>query len=800
MRTTIPAAIAALALTASAQQAHQPEAKPMHTNRLTGETSPYLLQHAHNPVDWFPWGDEAFEEARRRDVPIFLSIGYSTCYWCHVMERESFESEATARVMNEHYVCVKVDREERPDVDDIYMAATQALTGRGGWPMSVWLEPESLRPFYAGTYFPPEQRHGMPAFTDVLLGISEAWKGDRRQEIIEQSQSLADAVRHQLEEREAPVVVGENEIMDAVSGLLRIYDSQWGGFGGAPKFPQPTYIEFLLAVRDSADESTRQAIDQSVRGTLDKMMIGGIRDHVGGGFHRYSVDAEWTVPHFEKMLYDQGQLLSVYAKAAAVYEDSEYERTAIEIADYVLREMTDESGAFYSAQDAEVDGKEGLNYLWLESELRDVLTEDESKLALDVYSVASGPNFQDPHHPDEPARNVLRFSERPEQTAARLGLSVDELHAKLDAVNAKLKSARDERKQPGLDDKILTSWNAIAIHGLASLGNVSGNQAYTDAAVRATDVILTTMRDGEGTLLRTARAGEAKTPAFFEDYAWLTAALIELHHASDDTKWLDKASSLAEEAESIFGDPDSGGFFDTRENQSDLFVRGQIIYDGAIPSATSVFLNALIDLSTLTGEQWFASRAARGLVATSGAIHRAPVGYVNSARGLYRALSSDIPLAQALQAAGAKQPAQSHENAESFQAVEVFADTERISLKPGEVETFRVKLQIADGYHIVAADPGPDAADMLEPLRVGVVGGTGVGAFADYPAGVSYRTEGVEGELLVYSSEVEFDIVLEAENERAGRPIVIVTFQACSDTECLQPQTVELDVAIDVTN
>lgn len=787
-------------MTASAQQAHQPETKPMHTNRLTGETSPYLLQHAHNPVDWYPWGEEAFEEARRRDVPIFLSIGYSTCYWCHVMERESFESEATARVMNEHYICVKVDREERPDVDDIYMAATQALTGRGGWPMSVWLEPESLRPFYAGTYFPPEPRHGMPAFTDILLGISEAWKGERRQEIIEQSQSLADAVRHQLEEREAPVVVGENEIMEAVSALLRIYDPQWGGFGGAPKFPQPTYIDFLLAVRESADESTRQAIDQSVRGTLDKMMIGGIRDHVGGGFHRYSVDAEWTVPHFEKMLYDQGQLISVYAKAAAIYGDTEYERTAIQIADYVLSEMTDESGAFYSAQDAEVDGKEGLNYLWVESELRDALTEDEAKLALDVYSVSAGSNFQDPHHPDEPARNVLRFYERPEQTADRFGLTVDELHAKLDAINTKLKAVRDDRKQPGLDDKVLTSWNAITIHGLASLGNVTGIKTYTDSATGAADAILTLMRDDKGTLLRTARAGEAKTPAFFEDYAWLTASLIELHYATGDTKWLDKASLLAEEAEGIFGDPDSGGFFDTRENQSDLFVRGQTVYDGAIPSATSVFLNALIDLSTLTGEQWFANRAARGLVATSGAIHRSPVGYVNSARALYRALALDIPLTQASQAAGAQQPAQSSDSAAAFQAVEVFADSERISLQAGDVETFSVRLKIADGFHLVAADPGPDAADMLEPLRVGVVGGTGIGAFVDYPAGESYRTEGIEGELLVYSGDVEFDIVLEAEDERTGRPIVIVTFQACSDTECLQPQTVELDVAIDVTN
>ncbi len=308
----------------------------MHTNRLARQTSPYLLQHAHNPVDWWPWGEEAFEEARRRNVPIFLSIGYSTCYWCHVMERESFEDETTAKVMNERFVCIKVDREERPDVDDLYMAATQALTGRGGWPMSVWLEPESLKPFYAGTYFPPEPRHGMPAFTDLLVGISEAWT-NQQDEVVAQANSLAEAVTHQLQHNESPVIIGEDQISEAVSGLVGIFDQRFGGFGGAPKFPQPTYIEFLLTIRGSADADTKKVIDTAVRTTLDAMLVGGIRDHVGGGFHRYSVDQSWTVPHFEKMLYDQGQLLSVYAKAAAVYSDAEYQRTATEIAEYLAR-------------------------------------------------------------------------------------------------------------------------------------------------------------------------------------------------------------------------------------------------------------------------------------------------------------------------------------------------------------------------------------------------------------------------------------------------------------------------------
>lgn len=798
MRKIFATLISASALVLQAQHADQPETEPMHTNKLAGETSPYLLQHAHNPVNWYPWGEEAFAEARRRNVPIFLSIGYSTCYWCHVMERESFEDEATGQVMNDLYVCIKVDREERPDIDDIYMAATQALTGSGGWPMSVWLEPESLKPFYAGTYFPPEPRHNMPAFKDLLRGISEAWNDERKSDILAQADTLAEAVEKQLADRDAPVVVGEDEIMSAVSQLLQIFDQQWGGFGGAPKFPQPTYIEFLLAVRGSADQQTLQAIDQAVRKTLDMMMIGGIRDHVGGGFHRYSVDNEWTVPHFEKMLYDQGQLLSVYAKAAAVYNDDEYLRTAVEIADYVLSEMTDESGMFYSAQDAEVDGKEGLNYLWLESEINEVLDEDDAKFALDVYSVSEGVNFRDPHHPDEPDRNVLRMSERPEQIADRLGLSMDEFHARLDAINGKLKAERDTRKQPGLDDKVLTAWNGIMIHGFATLGSVTGDERYTNAAARAADAIYSAMRDDSGTLLRASRNGKAKTSAFFEDYAWLASGMVELHRATNDDKWLGLAEDLARSADATFGDPATGGFFDTAAEQSDLFVRGQSIYDGAIPSATSVYLNVLVDLVLLRDTDEVTDRTVRGLVATSGAIHRSPVGHINSVAALYRGMSGGLPLEVGFAKAGARDPDTTSAQPAEFQAVEVFADAERVSLEAGEIETFRVKLQIADGYHIVAADAGPEADVLLEPLRVSIVGGTGVKAFADYPAGESYRTEGVDGEILVYTGEVEFDIVLESKGERSGRPIVTISFQACSDTECLQPQTVELDVAIDL--
>jgi uncharacterized protein YyaL (SSP411 family) len=381
-------------------------------NRLSRETSPYLLQHAHNPVAWFPWGDEAIAEARRRDVPIFLSIGYSTCYWCHVMERECFESEEIARQMNDRFVCVKVDREERPDLDDLYMTATQLLTGHGGWPMSVFLEPQGLRPFWAGTYFPPEPRHGVPSFPQVLDAMSRAWT-ERRGEVLEQAASVAEGVRQHMVSEEAPVGLGLPQVTEAGRDLLKRFDRVHGGFGGAPKFPQPVFLEFLLDLRAAAaDDATRDAIDQAVRRTLDRMAIGGVFDQVGGGFHRYSVDERWLVPHFEKMLYDNAQLAQVYARAAVVYSDDFYATIARRTLDYALREMTSSEGAFYSAQDAEVDGREGGNYVWTPEEIRAALPPEDAGFAIKVYGADAGPNFRDPHYPDSSSTNVLFLRER----------------------------------------------------------------------------------------------------------------------------------------------------------------------------------------------------------------------------------------------------------------------------------------------------------------------------------------------------------------------------------------------------
>ena len=769
---------------------------PRHANRLVDETSPYLLQHAHNPVSWYPWGEEAFAAARERDVPIFLSIGYSTCYWCHVMERECFENEAIAALMNERFVCVKVDREERPDVDDIYMMATMIHNqGRGGWPMSVFLEPGGLRPFYAGTYFPAEPRMGMPSFPQVIEGISGAWR-DRREEVMGLAESLAEAVARQMATDRAPIVVGRTQVTQAATALLQSLDRVNGGFGGAPKFPQPSYLELLMDVRlGAADEETAGAVDHALRLTLDAMASGGIHDQVGGGFHRYAVDATWTVPHFEKMLYDNAQLASLYARASRVYGDEYYASVARGTLDYVLREMRDERGGFFSAQDAEVDGREGLNYLWTAAQIREALEEEDAALAIRVYGLDRGANFQDPHHPEDGGRNVLRLDGRPERVAETIGVSAGALRERMESIDARLLAVRDRRKQPHTDDKVLAAWNGLMIGALAEAGTILGESRYVDAAAGAADVVVGTMVDGEGTLLRSSRAGRAGTPAFLEDHAMLIAGLVELHRAcraidaSADDRYLEAARRLAAVAREAFG-AEGGGYFDTRAAQSDLFVRTRTTSDGAMASGSSAMIHALLALHEETGERAYLDDALGALRSVSADIAANPLSTSNATRALLRMLA--MPELAESEALG-ETPAPAVEP--GFTPVEIFASTDRVQIgedRPGE---FTVRLRIADGFHVLAAEPGP-GGEGLVALRVHVVGGTGLNAYADYPMGGAYEGDAA-AELLVHEGEVEFAIVVEAAEEWSGRPVVAVTYQACTDTECLMPMTVELDVAID---
>jgi uncharacterized protein YyaL (SSP411 family) len=787
-----------------------------HTNRLSREASPYLLLHAGNPVDWYPWGPEAFAAARARDVPIFLSIGYSTCYWCHVMERESFENEAIAALLNEHMVAVKVDREERPDVDEIYMAATVMTNGHGGWPMSVFLDPATLRPFYCGTYFPPEAREGMgrPSFPQIVEGVSRAWR-ENRQSILEHAATIAAAVDEHLSPA-PPAALTSEHVSQAVSQLLKMYDRAQGGFGQAPKFPQPVFIEFLLDARESAaDDATADAIDQSVRGTLDAMMIGGLFDHLAGGFHRYCVDAHWTVPHFEKMLYDNAQLAALYARAAAFYNDDEYARTARRVTAWLANEMTDPAtGAFWSAQDAQVNGREGLNYLWTQQTFRDALTpapsepddagvaQRDAQTAEAVYGLSGPPNFQDPHHPAEPPSYVLRTAARPERLARSLDITPDALQERLSRAHARLMQARAARPQPSTDDKVILSWNAMMVSALARVSVLLGDAPAIAAAQRAAGFLLGSLRDERGGLARCVRQGVVSGRAVLEDYAALTQACIDLARATSDPAWLAHANATISAAAGLglLGER----MHDAPAESDDLFVRGLSTHDGAMPSGASIMLNALIDLSEVTDDPAHAKRAAQLLATISGRIAQSPVGVVNSTRALLRLLQKGGLWAEVTPNA-ASQPAPLR-RAEDVDPVEIYASVERVSLSMDRPASFTLLVKIAQGWHIAAPSldepphesphEPPANAPMLSPFRVGVINGQGVEAYADYPPAEPFAAPG-QAAIPTYSGTFELQVVLEQTGQMQGRPLLSVWYQACSEGECLAPSVVELDIAID---
>ncbi|MGP1272781.1 MAG: thioredoxin domain-containing protein [Phycisphaerales bacterium] len=780
--------------------------QPVHRNRLAASSSPYLLQHASNPVDWFEWGEGAFAEARRRDVPIFLSIGYSTCYWCHVMERESFESVATAEVMNERFVCIKLDREQRPDLDDLYMTAAQLMTGRGGWPLSVFLEPDTLHPFFCGTYFPPRPRHNLPSFQQVLVGMSDAYR-QQRDEVRRQAEAVGNAVREQVAAHRSPVWIGPEQVEQTIGTLLRIADTTRGGFGGAPKFPQPAYLDLLLEVRQAADTATREAVDRVLRVTLDQMMIGGIHDQIGGGFHRYAVDAEWTVPHFEKMLYDTAQLLSTYAAAAEAFGSHEYTRVVDRAVRFALRDLRGERGGFWSAIDAEVDHREGLNYLWADEDLREALEEPDASWAIRLFGLDRGPNFQDPHHPDEPARSVLRLDEPLAETADRDGVDASELFRRFDALSERLLGVRTERKQPHTDDKVLAAWNGMMLHGLADAYRVTRNESALDAAIAASsfvaDHMLKRRSNAPVQLLRSWRNGRGEGPAVLEDSAHVIAGLVAVHRVAEsagrDTRGaLDLAIELADAALVEFRDAATGRFYDTRADQPDLFARTGSTYDGATPSATSAAINAMIDLWEATGEDRFREAAEAALVAISAAIAESPVATCNSVRALFRAMRLGWRIEERLRAVGAT-PGESEPERETpaLGEVEIYASEERVAVTNDRPAVVELVLRIRDGYHIIAAKQDGDDAP-VRPLRIEVAGGTGVAVFAAYPDGEPLEIAGVEHPLRVHTGDLEFPIILERQGERSGRPILMVSYQACTGEACRAPRTVELDVAIDL--
>ncbi len=589
-------------------------------NALANETSPYLLQHKDNPVDWRPWGAEALRLAKDEDKPIFLSIGYSACHWCHVMEHESFENTAIAAVLNDHFVPIKVDREERPDLDQVYMNAVQAMTGRGGWPMSVFLTPE-LKPFYGGTYWPASAQRGMPGFDQVLEAVIDAWR-DRR----ESAYQMADQLTERLADLAtvdgaADVALDRSLIENAGRQLERTFDPTHGGFGGAPKFPHTMDLVVLLRLWR---ESGRGAWLDMVRTTLDRMAAGGIYDHLGGGFARYSVDERWLVPHFEKMLYDNALLAGVYAEAFAATGDAALKRVACETLDYVLRDMTAPEGGFYSTEDAdsapandpEGHAEEGLYYTWKPEEIRKVIGEEEADLFCRVYDVTPIGNFE--------GRNILSLPKSIATQATLLGLDPAKLERDLAAWRKKLLATREKRPRPGLDDKVLASWNGLAIDALARAGAVFGEQKYIGAAGRAADFVLSAMRDESGRLLHTWRAGQAKATGFLDDYAAMANGLVTLYEATFDERWLVEAAALLDVVLEHFADAEKGGFFYTADDAEQLIVRNKDLTDNATPGGNSLAATALVRLGKLTSVTKYHDAAHHTLVAAGPLMERAP--------------------------------------------------------------------------------------------------------------------------------------------------------------------------------
>ena len=642
---------AAAQLLAAEPPAAKANGKERPTNRLAKETSPYLLLHAHNPVEWFPWGEEALAKAKAEKKLIFLSIGYSSCYWCHVMERESFMDQEIADYLNEHYVCIKVDREERPDVDEIYMAALQLLGRRGGWPLSMFLTPEA-KPFFGGTYFPPRDKELPPAegednagekrvvtgFLTLIKLVQNRWE-ESPEELTRVGGEVAAALKRTLSRR----ALAAAEPLDVKLGdtvlaeLAAQYDAKYGGFSFSetepqrPKFPEPPNLQFLVdRVRRFDDEKARTMLV----GTLEHMAAGGIRDHLGGGFHRYSTDRFWRIPHFEKMLYDNAQLASVYAEAYQITRRDDFREVVEELIAFVERELNNPAGGFYAALDAETDAREGAYYVWTRDQLEASLDADEFALLADVYGVAAGPNFEQ--------HSVLLLPRPLADAAKKNKLSPAELAARLAPIRQKLLAVREKRQRPLTDTKVLASWNGLMIRGLADSGRLLEKQEYIDRAVRAAEFALEKLRTPDGRLRHAYTAGEAKLNAYLDDYAFLVDGLIALHQATGDARWLEAAGKLTETEIELFWDDAEGGFYFTSSDHEELLARSKDPVDSVMPSGNAVAADNLVYLARALDKPAYLDRARRTVAAFAGFLAQNPAAMPRMA-AVWTAISASDP-------------------------------------------------------------------------------------------------------------------------------------------------------------
>jgi uncharacterized protein YyaL (SSP411 family) len=608
-------------------------AEHKHTNRLINETSPYLLQHAHNPVDWYPWGPEALERARAENKPILLSIGYSACHWCHVMEHESFENEEIAALMNESFVCIKVDREERPDLDSIYMNAVQMMTGHGGWPMTVFLTPD-LKPFYGGTYYPPTDRQGMPGFPRVLEAIADSYK-NKKEDVRSSAEAITDELRKINRLRASDEMLTSEVLNEAFSKLVNNFDRLNGGFGGAPKFPPSMTLMYLL--RHHKRTNTPASLEM-VELTLERMASGGMYDHLGGGFARYSVDAHWLVPHFEKMLYDNALLARIYLYAFQQAKRPRYRQVVEETLEYIIRDMMHAKGGFYSSEDADSEGEEGKFYVWTKEEITSLLGDEEGQLFCDFYDVTDEGNF-------EHGKSILNTPRTLEEFASERRLDPEKLQRVIAAGKKRLFYAREERVRPGRDEKILTAWNGLMLVAFAEAASILGRDDYREVAIKNADFLLENlMRDGR--LVRTYKDGRAKLNAYLEDYSYMVEGLLAVYEATFDIKYFEQARALADTMIEQFWDESEGGFYFTSADHEELITRTKDYFDNATPSGNSVAAMALLKLWLLTGEVSYQRHAVTIIRAAREAMSRYPsaFGYLLGALDFYLSESKEIAI------------------------------------------------------------------------------------------------------------------------------------------------------------
>ena len=718
------------------------------TNRLIHETSPYLLLHAHNPVDWYPWNDEALERAKKENKLIFLSVGYSTCYWCHVMEREVFSNPKIAEMMNKDFINIKIDREERPDLDEIYMTATQLLTQRGGWPNSVFLTPD-LKPFYAGTYFPPTDMPSRPGFPTILDAVHEAWV-TREAEVIESANQISETIEIATSRGFTSLTakpLDRTLITAALDYLRTSYSHAYGGFGSAPKFPSPANLDLLLS---EYERSSDPSLLKMVTHTLDMMAYGGMYDQIGGGFHRYSVDAKWLVPHFEKMLYDNAQLAKVYLQAYQLTEEPRYRRVAEEIFGFVFREMTAPEGGFYSALDAETDAEEGKYYVWTADEIQQVLGKKETARFAEVYGVDKGPNFE--------GKNVLYVPE---------GAAAEDALRSVESAREKLLTARAKREYPLLDTKIIVNWNGLMIDALAYGYHVLGEERYLAAASKATQFILDTLRKPDGELLHTYTAGVVKQDVYLDDYAFFVKGLLALYQATGEEQWLNSAKTLTDTMIQLFWDSKNGSFYYTKADAKHLIVRTKKPYDSAIPSGNSVAVKNLLGL----GEE-YQDYAERTLRSFAESMSQAPSSFMYMLFALNHYLTLEEELS-------------SETSALVTTSAEVKAERDGIF-------NVKLRLKIAAGWHINA---NPAGQANLIPTTLTIDTDTPMDIIdVAYPKGRSARFEFSDQPVNVYEGNLTIPLKLKQKSNRKSNTQVTLklSYQPCSETECLLPQTLNI--------